>query len=202
MQPLVSCHATHDPATYTGYVIELFRLLAHDQGWVSSDGGLRATCCFWLDCDETNRAACWTPTQPLSINNVTPQTEGTDATGDWYLKCMPYSDLMADMASPTGTCALAAAGLYEGGGFVDCGRSGAACWRQLRQPIRPLSQVLGSSLPLSPALLIPGIAANLDTGVMFSLAPTNPAGISVNTGTINTGLFKFSWPIYKVGALL
>lgn len=32
-QPMVSCEPSEDPSTYTGYVIELFRLLAHELGW-------------------------------------------------------------------------------------------------------------------------------------------------------------------------
>lgn len=31
-QPMVSCSAAGDPLTYSGYVIELFRLVLHDQG--------------------------------------------------------------------------------------------------------------------------------------------------------------------------
>jgi hypothetical protein len=82
-QPMVSCEPGGDPATFTGYVIELFRLLAHDQGWA----------------------------------------EGDSMTGDYYLECMKYTALMDDLESPTGSCALAAAGgcVVMQGGNQNCG---------------------------------------------------------------------------------
>jgi hypothetical protein len=78
---MVSCNPDEDPATYTGYVIELFRLLAHDLGW----------------------------------------EEGTPTSGGWYLACLPYSEVMADLASPTGTCTMAAAGEWRLGRSVGSG---------------------------------------------------------------------------------
>jgi hypothetical protein len=67
---MVSCDPGQDPATYSGYVVELFRLLAHDRGWA----------------------------------------EGGPSSGGFHLACMDYSALMADMTSPDGSCAMAAAG--------------------------------------------------------------------------------------------
>lgn len=51
------------------------------------------------------------------------------------------------------------------------------------------------------ALLCTGASATLDPGQKTPLLPTNPAGVAVNAATLDTGLIKFSWPIYKVAGL-